>query len=268
MGRCAEVYRAQTGVSIRLSGGGATLGIESAGQGGADFGGTCRHRLESRGEDKLPLALTVVAWDALVAVVHPSHPIDSNTSKQLVQVLQQKITDWGELGGDRGRIVVLARKGKVSGVGYMTRLLIFGDPEADYGKRVIRLQSSGPIERLLERSPAGIGVSGVSSARRRNLKILKIDGVEPSARNIAAGRYPYFRPLYLAHPPHLNASQKVFREWLLGPEGQRVVREQGTVNLEDGAGLVLKYRHWANNARITNYDALVAAAKRTPHARE
>jgi hypothetical protein len=39
MEACAEAFSAETGVLIQLSGGGATLGIEAAGTGGADLGG-------------------------------------------------------------------------------------------------------------------------------------------------------------------------------------------------------------------------------------
>ncbi len=261
MERCAEVYSEKTGVKIRLTGGGATLGIEAAGQGGADFGGTCRACLSSRNEDKMPLDLTVVAWDALVVVVHPDNPLDSITPQQLKAVLQQEITDWGDLGGTPGRIITIARKGKTSGVGFMTRKLIFGDAEADYGKHVIRLQSSGPVEELLEESVHAIAVTGISSAKLRKLKVLKVAGVEPTMKNIAAGRYPYFRPLYLAHPPRLNADQQQFLSWLLGAEGQQVVHEQGTVNLSYGYLLALKFRHWQDNVKVTNKESLIQKAK-------
>lgn len=268
MERCAEVYVEKTGVKIRLTGGGATLGIEAAGQGGADFGGTCRACLSSRNENKMPLQLTVVAWDALVVVVHPDNPIDSITPEQLIDVLQQKITDWSELGGTPGRIITIARKGKESGVGYMTRKLIMGDANADYGKRVIRLQSSGPVEELLEETVNGIAVTGISSAKLRKLKVLKVSGAEPSMENIAAGRYPYFRPLYLAHPKKLNAEQQQFLTWLLSADGQQVVHEQGTVNLELGYLLPLKYAHWEDNVVVTNKKALLEEAERRMPKRE
>lgn len=261
MERCAQVYSEETGVRIRLTGGGATLGIEAAGQGGADFGGTCRACLTSRNEDKMPLALTVVAWDALAVVVHPDNPLETITPKQLKGVLQQQITDWSELGGEPGRIITIARKGKTSGVGYMTRKLIFGDAEADYGKHVIRLQSSGPVEELLEETVSGIAVTGISSAKLRKLKVLKVGGVEPTMSNIATGKYPYFRPLYLAHPKQLTAEQQHFLDWLLGAYGQQVVHDQGTVNLSHGYQLALKYMHWGESVTVTNKDSLIRKAK-------
>ena len=40
MAHAAEVYEQRTGVRVELSGGGAALGIQAAGEGAADFGGT------------------------------------------------------------------------------------------------------------------------------------------------------------------------------------------------------------------------------------
>ncbi len=77
MEACAEEYAKETGIEIQLSGGGATLGIEAAGTGGADLGGTCRAPQKERGEERPGLKLAVVAWDALVAIVHPSNPVES-----------------------------------------------------------------------------------------------------------------------------------------------------------------------------------------------
>ncbi len=259
MEKCAQVYTEKTGTNIRLAGGGATLGIEDAGQGGADFGGSCRACLTSRKEDQLPLSMTVVAWDALVVLLHPDNPLDSISPAELKAVLQQKITNWSELGGRSGGITTIARKGISSGVGYMTRLLIFDD--VDYGKQGIRLQSSGPVEELLEETPNGIAVTGVTSARLRDLKILKIDGIEPTLENISIGKYIYHRPLYLAHSNKLNAEQRRFLDWLWGAEGQEVIRQQGTVNLEDGVSLAFKYLHWNKSIRVTNLPDLIEKAK-------
>src|SRR5688572_26058227 len=89
MKACAQAYQKETGIAVQLSGGGATLGIEAVADDGADLGGTCRACLRSLNEDKLPVKLAVVAWDALVAVVHPDNPVSNITHGQLKKVLQQ-----------------------------------------------------------------------------------------------------------------------------------------------------------------------------------
>lgn len=254
--KAARQFSRETGISIRLSGGGAALGIQATAEGGADFGGSCRECLAKNGESQWNLKLTMVAWDALAVVVHPDNPLDSMTKEQLVAVLQQEVSNWRELGGEDQPIVALARKGKVSGVGYMARLLIFGDPEADFGPRVIRLPSSGPLEKSCERIPNAVAITGVSSARRRNLKILAVDGILPTPQNIAAGRYPFFRPLYLVHRPTPSPEVQQFLDWILSESGQKVVQEAGSVTLQQGLGLMGKYCHFDDKSRIQNFQEL------------
>ena len=69
--------------------------------------------------------------------------------------------------GPDARIFVVARRGKISGVGHSTRLLIMGDPDADYGETVVRLNSSGPVEKFVEKTAGAIAITGVSSSIER-----------------------------------------------------------------------------------------------------
>ncbi len=261
MEACAKQYAKETGVEIHLSGGGATLGIEAAGTGGADLGGTCRAPQASLNEERPGLKLAVVAWDALVAAVHPSNEVENITTDQLKQVLQQKITNWKELGGPDARIFVVARRGKISGVGHSTRLLIMGNPDADYGETVVRLNSSGPVEKFVEKTPGAIAITGISSAKRRQLKLLKIDGHAPTVKGIASGAYPYYRPLYIAFKSGLNSRADDFVEWLLSDRGQGIIEEQGTVTLAQGALLTKRYEHFGDTSLIVNFGALQARAQ-------
>lgn len=146
------------------------------------------------------------------------------------------------------------------GVGRKTRKLILGDLDADYGKGVIRLKSSGPVEELCEQATHAIAVTGVSSARQRDLKILAIDGLQPTAENIASAKYPYFRPRFLAHPPRLDSRQSNFLNWVLGPEGQAIIRSCGTVNLADGIKLVRRFDQYGDPTLITNLPRLQTQA--------
>jgi phosphate transport system substrate-binding protein len=205
--------------------------------------------------------MVVVAWDALVAVVHPSNPVDDITREQLAGILEQNIRSWRELGGSRTNIVVVARRGKVSGVGYTTRQLILDNSEANFGRRVILKHSTAPVEKMVQGQPRAVAITGVSSARKRNLKILSVDGVAATADNIAQGTYPFFRPLYLVYKPGKNAATERFVRWLLGPRGQAIIREHGTVSLAQGAELVCKYAHFPDEKLIINFSGLMKLAR-------
>ena len=262
MEACAEEYQKQTQVKIQLSGGGAQLGIETAAAGGADLGGTCRACLAKLNEDQLKVRLAVVAWDALTVIVHKDNPVNNISREQLRDVLQQRITNWKQLGGRNEPIIVAARRGKTSGVGYSVRAIILQDPEAEFGPNAVRLNSSGPLEQLIERQRRVIGVTGISSARKRDVKTLTIDGRDPTPKNIASGEYPYYRPLYVAYRPGQNRKVDAFVKWLLGEQGQAVIERQKTVTLKQGARLTKSYAHFGNTRQISNYAALLEMAQR------
>lgn len=256
MERCAQVYEEDTGIQVRLSGGGAALGIEAAASGGADLGGTCRACLKRLHEDQWDVKLAIVAWDALVAVVHPDNPVDNLTQAQLRSILQERIRNWKEVGGRDEPIVIIDRRGKTSGVGYSMRQLILGDPDFDYSRFVVRLNDSAPVEELVERQSRALAITGVSSAQKRKIKVLTIDGHAPTPENIASGAYPYFRPLYIAYKPASNPGAAEFVAWLLSDRGQAVVGECGTVTVAQGARLAKMYKYYEDVRQIANFATL------------
>ena len=233
----------------------------AAGDGSADFGGTCRGCLPKMEEDKLGLNLALVAWDALVPIVHPSNPVQNITKDDLVRVFTGEVNDWSQLGGTAGPISVLVRDGKTSGVGFTFRQIVIGDEEFEFGEHCTRYKSSGPLEQQIEKSTGAIAMTGMSSARLREVKTLSVDGNEPSKKNIASGDYPYFRPLFLAYKKDLPDQQRAFLTFIQSPKGQEIIDAQGTVNLHSGWKLVKTFAHFVDTEMIENYGPLVAEAE-------
>lgn len=242
MAEMVKAYEAKTGKVVKLSGGGATKGIRAASAATSDMGGTCRHWLKGVSGDVHPeeqnAELIQVAWDALVVIAHPSNPVNDISLEQLKKVYQGEITNWKELGGPDRRIALITREGKYSGVGHMFRRLVFGDPEYEFQARSLKVKSTGPLEQKVEKMAGALAVDGISSAGKREIKVLSINGMLPSKVTIGAGTYPLYRPLYLAvHKTKASQEARDFIAFVLSPEGQAVVSQQGTVNLAEGSAL-------------------------------
>ena len=261
MAVCAEAYERETGQRVLLSASGATQGVRSVAAGSADLGGTCRHCLPEDFGPESGAKLAIIAWDALVAMTHPSNTVDGLSRGDLVEILSGRTTNWLDAGGADERIVVCGRKEDESGVGVMERLMIFRDPSFEYPRDSVLLRSSGPLESFVERTPGSIVVTGVSSARKRAAKVLEIDGVAPTAQAIASGAYPYFRPLYLVYRPEGDERVLSFVRWMLGEKGQATIANQGTVPLEQGLPLMTKFEHWQRTETISNYEELMRRAR-------
>jgi len=240
MAELAAAYEKKTGIKITLKGGGATRGIRAAAGGKIDIGGACRITIAGHPEERLAEQVPV-AWDALAVIVHKDNPVDNITFKQLKQIYLGKITNWKQLGGRNAPIELYVRKGFNSGVGRTLRELVFADYEARFPGAKFVVKSSGPLEKGIVKNPNGIGVTGISSAKRRAVKVLKLEGHEPSYDNIKNGSYLLYRPLYLVRRRGVeNPAVDDFIRFALSKEGKAVIRRAGTVPYSDALVLVMK----------------------------
>lgn len=235
MGAVSKAYERKTGITIALEGGGATRGIVDVAAGKADMGGSCRHVLMRDAERGVKLV--AVGWDALAVITHRSNPVSSLTIKQIRDIFSGAVTNWKQVGGPSQRINVMVREGKISGVGRMVRELLFRKPDYEFTADATRFKATGPLEAAVEKEPWTIGFTGISSARKRQVKLLAIEGKEPSYDTIANGQYMLYRPLYLTVPHRASPEVRSFVSFVLSEEGQSIIKNEGTVTLKDGSNL-------------------------------
>ncbi|HEX9625639.1 MAG TPA: phosphate ABC transporter substrate-binding protein [Acidiferrobacterales bacterium] len=264
MAEMATAYEAKTGVKIDFKGGGATKGIRQVSSHAVSIGGTCRHVVEDgRTNMTIPeerrVQLIPVAWDALAVIVHKDNPVSNISLNQLRDMLKGRVTNWKELGGKDAPIELYVRKGKISGVGRTLREIVFANYEEDFVATHV-VDSSGPLERAIPQNPNGVGVTGISSARKLEgvAKILNLEGKEPSYEDIKSGNYLLYRPLYMVtHLQNPDPEVRKFISFVMGREGKQVMRSVGTVPYEDAIGLWLKYLEQQNKAMakaLAKYD--------------
>jgi phosphate transport system substrate-binding protein len=97
------------------------------------------------------------------------------------------------------------------------------------------------LEKGIESTPYSLGATGISSAHRRKVKILKLNDKEPNFENIRTGQYLMYRPLYLvSQGANADPLVKDFVTFAISREGQDVIRKTGTVPYTDSLGLVMK----------------------------
>ncbi len=252
MKELAAAYERRYGVHFELEGGGATKGIRRVHNREVDIGGSCRNKIPGAPEE-FGVHMSPVAWDALVVMVHPSNPVDDITLHQLKAIYEGRITNWKELGGKDAPIELLIRKGKISGVGWTLRQLVWADPEQEF-KGSAEFPSSGPLEKAVEKSPNAIAVSGISSARKRAVKLLSLEGNSPSYDKIRKGEYLLYRPLYITYMPRDNPKLKEIKRFIRfahSAEGRKIIRSQGVVPYLEATGLTAKQREqWKRQRQL------------------
>jgi phosphate transport system substrate-binding protein len=82
---------------------------------------------------------------------------------------------------------------------------------------------------LAARTPGGLGVTTLSQlvTEPRGLTPLSWEGVAPTLPNLAAGRYPLWKPFYAVVPASLPARTRRFLEFLAGPEAREILQGAG-----------------------------------------
>lgn len=236
----AQLYEARTGVKINISGGGATKGIREVAAGAADIGGTCRTKLPNEGAEE-HATLVPVAWDALAVIVHPDNPLANVSLQQLQDIFLGRITNWKQLGGEDVPLRLYIRQGKNSGVGRSLRKNLFANYDQEFVAAEI-FPSTGPLEKAIETDVHAIGVTGVSSARKRNLKLVQLEGRDPGYENIRNGDYLLYRPMYLSYNADNAKAEEVkrFIRFIYGKDGSAVLANNGIVPYLDGIHLIRK----------------------------
>lgn len=228
----AKEYERRTGVKVLVRGGGSVVGIEDLRSGKVDFAAACRPRAK---DDPVDITFVQVAWDALVFIVHPSNPVATISLAEARSVYSGMITNWNTLGGPDRRLKVFVSRARtgLSGVEGSMRTLLLGGKEPVETPNTAFVASTGIVEQMVEETPDGFATTGFSSAQHRKVKMLKVDGVAPTVRNIIRNAYPLKRPLFLLLPKAPKPQVRKFVEFALSADGQRFISSRNIVSLRD-----------------------------------
>ncbi|RDH84051.1 MAG: phosphate ABC transporter substrate-binding protein [endosymbiont of Galathealinum brachiosum] len=260
MNEMSKSFKKKTGIDINIQGGGATKGIRKVSDKSADLGGSCRLYLPGNDLES-SVSFEPLAWDALAVIVHKNNPVKNITLEQLKSIYMGELTSWKELGGPDHKIELFTRQGKISGVGFMIRKLLFYSPYVEFDSSQ-EFKSSGPLEKSIQQNIYALGISGISSARLRDLKILNLNGVSPDTESIKKGGYLLYRPLYLTYrkdSPRLKEI-KAFIAFAHSKEGRKIMIKNGVVPYLRAMQLIFKQveqerraqRHSSTNYNYTN----------------
>ena len=223
--KLAEIYQRQhPEARIEVQGGGSSAGIYAARQGAADLGASSR---ELSAEEKKDLKEILIAWDGIAIIVHPSNPLKNLKLEDLRKIFAGTVTDWKDLGLPPHPIHVITRE-EGSGTRDAFENLVMGKVEINPGALV--QDSNGAVRELVADDPYSLGYISVGLVDHR-VKALAVDGVQPSRENIKYQQYPLRRPFLLVSRQDPTGLAKDFVEFILSPQGQRILEDEGLVGV-------------------------------------
>ena len=230
--KVSEAYRAKYKTSITIEGSGSGNGIKSLLDSTCDIANSSREmrgtELQSASEKGLKIREIVVAYDMIVPIVNPANPIKDLTTAQLQAIYDGSITNWKDVGGRDGRIVVLSRDTS-SGTYEIWSEKIMN--KKDVRRDALLQASSGSIISTIANNPLAIGYVGFGYINS-SVKALWVDNIEPTLEHGKSGKFPISRQLYkYVDENRMSAETKRFIDFLLGAEGQKLVKEAGFIPL-------------------------------------
>ena len=181
--------------------------------------------------------IETLARDGLVFVVNEDNPVNSLTTEQIRKIYTGEITNWKEVGGNDAEIIPIQRNEGAGSQALMIKLIMGDTPLMEAPKDYV----SGSMGDLMtavksyDGSANAIGYSVYYYAHdmemAKGLKLLAVDGVEPSRETIASKEYPHLNDIYCVIPASAPADSpnRILYEWLCTADGQALIADEGYV---------------------------------------
>jgi phosphate transport system substrate-binding protein len=227
-----------SGKSVTVVGGGSGVGISALIDNTTDIAMASRKikmdermKLQDAGR---AFKEVIIANDALSVIVNPTNKVSKLTREQLEGIYTGKIKNWKEVGGDDLQIVVYSRETSSGTYEFFKEHVM---NRKNYATTVLNMPATGAIIQSVSQTKGAIGYVGLAYMNK-NVKDIAVSydgGKKYVNASVAAAKdksYPIVRPLMFYYPTNKEASVKSFIDYVLSPEGQKIVEEIGYITLK------------------------------------
>ena len=172
---------------------------------------------------------TIVAYDGIAVIVNTANPVKGLTKKQVEQIFTGEITDWSAVGGRGGKISVYTRN---TSSGTYAEFKELAMKKRDHAPDSQKLAGNEQIAQEVGKNPNGVGYVGLAYTKATGVKVVPIDGASPSKESVLGKSYPYARPTFFYTNGEPTGVVKEFIDFIVGPDGQKIVEQVGFVPIK------------------------------------
>ena len=227
IGSLAEAYMNENpNVTVTYNPTGSGSGIAAVQEGRCDIG------LSSRAlhDDEVASGLTgtTLALDGIAIIVNNENPVSDLTLEQIAAMYTGEITNWSEVGGNDGQIVLIGREaGSDTRDGFES---ITGTEDLCQYRQ--ELTSTGDVITTVSTNPNAIGYASLSAVSD-SVKTLTVNGVAPSEETVLSGEYLVQRPFVMvtSSSEALSETAQAFFDYALSSEAAPIIAGAGAVPL-------------------------------------
>ncbi|NUV86197.1 phosphate ABC transporter substrate-binding protein [Streptomyces sp. KAI-26] len=236
----AEALKAQ-GMNITIATqGGSAGGISQLAAGQIDIALSSKPISDEdrTAHPKADFVTTQIGSDAVgVIVTKPvaDAGVKNLTVNQVRGLFEGKITNWSEVGGPKLDVFVYDKE-PGRGTREVLDKYVYGDEKAPPPPDTDNFAIVGgnlETRNKLESTPGAVGPLSTGFVEgREKLAVVTLDGIAASPENIASGKYPMNRPLYLITNGEPAGDAKKFIDYLLSDKGQALLEPHGYLSLK------------------------------------
>lgn len=224
IGILGESFQNDTGITFTYNPTGSGSGIKAVSEGRCDIGLSSRNLKD---EEKVSgLTETVLAYDGIAIIVNPDNPIQNLSLTDIAGIYTGKITNWSQVGGKDGEIVVIGRE---AGSGTRDGFESITETE-DTCKYRQELTSTGDVITTVAQNPNAIGYASAASVKN-SVKALMVDEVAVNDENIKNGSYTVQRSFVLVTKKdrELSDAAKKFFDYATSQASNALIYKAGVV---------------------------------------
>ena len=212
------------GVNIKLVDVDTETSIVNVTTGDVDFGYIGR---DLRSTEQGKVTLTAIGFTGSAIAVNPANTVTNLTKDQIAKIYTAVVKDWSELGSTAGPIKAFARE-QASSTRSSIEAYVFGATVPKYPADVVEIFESPDTIKAVGAFKGGIGTVTLSGKNLKDtsIKIVALDGVQPTLANLNSGAWKVSKPSYMtvsADPAKVKPAIKALAEFVKSPEGQKIV---------------------------------------------
>lgn len=217
----------EPGVTVSYDPTGSGAGITGATDKTLDIGLSSR---ALKDEEKANVDGTTIALDGIAIIVNKDSKVDDLTVDQLKQMFTGEITNWSEVGGDDGEIVLIGRE---AGSGTRDGFESIVDVK-DSCKYAQELTATGAVISAVEANPLAIGYASLSAVGD-TVKMVTVGGVECSEETVKDGSYEVQRPFVFVTNKSVALSEQAqaFFDFATSADAADLIRTAGAVPVNE-----------------------------------
>lgn len=217
----------EPGVTVSYDPTGSGAGITGATDKTLDIGLSSR---ALKDDEKNDVDGTTVALDGIAIVVNKASKVADLTVDQLKKMFTGEITNWKDVGGDDGEIVLVGRE---AGSGTRDGFESIVDVK-DSCKYAQELTATGAVISAVEANPLAVGYASLSAVGD-TVAMVTVEGVECSEDTVKDGSYKIQRPFVFVTNKSVTLSEQAqaFVDFATSKDAADLIRTAGAVPVNE-----------------------------------